>query len=1774
MKGVALGALLLCCATPQQVPELDSVLSMLEKRVEGLRDFRASFVYTYFTTDGRTRERRAKSPFSGELAYRAPGRAAWSVHVTDFSYPHQSYAEWVDRARGFRGAVDESEVRLHLPFGLHVPEDFGGLRSREHHGASWYRAPLETHTPAPVPLLGLPPTFHPIYFLYQLAPRAVLGRLPSLKVAGRREEEGRTYIVLSSKPVDAQDSARVDEARRRRDETWFGTEIWVDEVEGAIDRVLVTYENSGAAPRFRREAVFRYSRRVGGLATFIAHEGSQMEFRDLKSNSGVKDEEARIDFPPDAVVRDWVAQPREAYARLLDKDPANPSTWLSLGTLRFREQNYAAAVDAFKKVVEFRPKAPEGYIALSYFLKESSQAPAVLEFLENAVRAGADFPVLRLALAHAHHKNLRGDKALPHFEAVLKQVGEDLKILETMIYMAAWPTPAQTRRHYFRLYAAEIARDEPTFGYFRWENASPTPAELQELAKMYEDAIAANGGSSWMRKRLMDLYWGLKRPKDVRRHAETVVAQVEREENPQTAGSADRAMEFFLAEKDWAGAARLQKAYAAKTGEAAKKIAAQLDVDLLGVRGTMDDLKKLTDERIKAEWDPREKLSFSPTYVRLIKVLQREKRATEFLKKIVESIGDHDHRQLYIDLVETAVRDFNVPHADGQALVVRLKEKTTGSQAGATDLVNLCRQYAWAKQWSAAMEKATQALALKELTAVQRATAEGVLAECHLAAGAFDPAIAALDRALELKEVRPVFRSELQELRARALVGAKKDRPAAEALGRAFSELLAEKAPESRWRALKELRRKMTAVPRAAVEAAAAARPDDAGLRLLLVHVLEREGQFAKAAGALAEAASGDAFLLRELAILWARADEPRKALDARAAFALAREKQRNALMGVQSDDFNAVDFPLVSAMEARDELVLLKEFAVKLAGDPEPGRHTSTLARILVLVFEDAFIEKIHAALMGAATREDQRLNFRYPAAQAWHEMGKTEKAVALYKDAATGKGFAPPYVRAAKELIERWEAEDKDRVELLRWIRSRLDKLPPDRRESEELYAIIHEVNTSRKMALLDRLWRNGLREKKPDPLFVKLAALRGNRGNERIRALEQLAALADVSPEWRLELAVVFLNQGNLPKAVEVVQEALQKSTLPPKDREAFIRKAMSLVWNFPIQNRAELGKDLAAKGLFAWAWELREYFLKDPPARLEFARKWKNAAAVPEDRAHAGRAVAQTLLRLGLEKEAFDELTQALQLKDLPADLLKDLETLRLRPLVRYGEPAEAFPALIRLLEESPSKPSLAWHWAEAVAGQKKGEEWLKRWDAAKPTSAAALFFAAALETSMDRRDAAVARLKEGATRFPENGWFHRQLGDAYSRMGQHGPAADAYEKAIIRWKESDGDALYLRRQLALATGKSGKLKEAAEIIRAVRDRAQRQSFLWTAETLKLYDVAVELYREALEDRKDNVGLRLSLARMLKLAGKPEEAEAEYRQVLSVEGGQRGVALAGLLSSLVDKKDPAGIAGLFLEEARRVKGGLKEVLSISWFLGSLPSEMAPAVEAEWTKAAAGASDVEAVHILSAIMSQYWRWDGVPVIADLEAAVQRFPQSASLHFQLAQGLDRLHQWTDAAAAYEKAAVLDPEGNQTAIPAFGMRANALGALMNAHEGERAIRLAMTLLGEKDPSSPAASFPRQSLGRLEREFQDDFWAELSSQRDRLPTPKDPAAIETIRALVSQLSDDEIHQREAAMRSLRTIGALGLRPLAGLVDSADVELRVRARNTVRAILRN
>src|SRR6185503_13375532 len=78
MKGVALGALLLCFRPPQQAPELDSVLSMLEKRVEGSRDFRASFVYTYFTTDGRTPEKRAKSPFSGDLAYRAPGRAAWS----------------------------------------------------------------------------------------------------------------------------------------------------------------------------------------------------------------------------------------------------------------------------------------------------------------------------------------------------------------------------------------------------------------------------------------------------------------------------------------------------------------------------------------------------------------------------------------------------------------------------------------------------------------------------------------------------------------------------------------------------------------------------------------------------------------------------------------------------------------------------------------------------------------------------------------------------------------------------------------------------------------------------------------------------------------------------------------------------------------------------------------------------------------------------------------------------------------------------------------------------------------------------------------------------------------------------------------------------------------------------------------------------------------------------------------------------------------------------------------------------------------------------------------------------------------------------------------------------------------------------------------------------------------------------------------------------------------------------------------------------------------
>ena len=77
--------------------------------------------------------------------------------------------------------------------------------------------------------------------LLELAPREYFGRLPNLKLVGRREKEGREVFVLKTTPADRSEKTRDDESRRLAGPTWNESEIWIDARDHSVRRIINRY---------------------------------------------------------------------------------------------------------------------------------------------------------------------------------------------------------------------------------------------------------------------------------------------------------------------------------------------------------------------------------------------------------------------------------------------------------------------------------------------------------------------------------------------------------------------------------------------------------------------------------------------------------------------------------------------------------------------------------------------------------------------------------------------------------------------------------------------------------------------------------------------------------------------------------------------------------------------------------------------------------------------------------------------------------------------------------------------------------------------------------------------------------------------------------------------------------------------------------------------------------------------------------------------------------------------------------------------------------------------------------------------------------------------------------------------------------------------------------------------------------------------------------------------------------------------------------------------
>ncbi len=1760
----------------------------MDRRVEGLKDLRGTLTYTAVDTDPWTREERPKVLWAGAVAYRSPGRLAWAVQPSGDELP-SFFPKWIDRQKGIRGALDEKGLVLQIPFVLHVPEDFGGLYGQEHHGATYYRAGLDSPSPATFPLLARPPLFHPAMWLLELAPRQFLARLPGLKLDGKRQEGASTFYVLTTGPADPRDETRIDESRRMRDKTWLGGEIWIDATDYAITQVVFRYEDCAAAPRHRFEFVFKFSRRIrvgggGAIATVISHGSVQMVLTRVAINSGVNEEEMAVTPPPEAIVRDWIVQPAGAYEKALEKAPGDAAGWLNLASVRYRHQDFAGALAAFQKVIETRPAAPEGYIGMAYLLKERTVADAAAKILENPRGPGGRCPVVHLALAHWHSAAYRSDPARHHFEEVLKAIGEDPKTLENMTFMLSYGSRADFMNHFLRTFRAELTHELPTFAYTRWGNASATPEERLVVARLYEEAVSKGDTSLWIRTRLIDLYRANGRREDARRHAAGVVAQIARESTRSDDSAADHVMEFFVSEKDFENARKLREIFSAR-GQVGERQASLLETEIVAARADAGELKRFLDDRVGPEWNPTDRLRFSFTYVRFMRVLKREKRIGLLAQKLLEALRDDASRAFYVHVLEDAIRAY-LPSADAAQVKVRLKEKLTGTGPTAGELLSVGQALAYAKRWKEAADKAKEVLGRANLAGGDRARAEMLLAECHQAFKEHDKALEACDRALRERDIPyPLSRGRVYELRARVLLERGDPAPAVVAYAQAFREHAEEKNPSRRWtlkRALiEELRKRASPqVIRKGLEEALQKEKDGPAYQVILAVVHEREGRPGPAAEAFAAALlnwRSDPVLLRELLRARTSALQIEKAVQARAELLRLWPMQRNALRGLSGFDPGDLNGELVRACELRNDPALLRSFAETLAAEEDPSWNLSALGELLLILREEPFIEKIHALLMKSARDEGRRFGFRFPAAYAYHGLGRTDKAVALYREIAEGKGnWGEARVASAREWIGVWEKEAGRRVDVLAILRKKLEEVAEG--EADEVARLEESLKgyVEGGYALeVDRAWRAAVRGEKPDPFFCKLGALRG-RPPERLSCLERLLGEPAVRPEWHVRYGLSLIGSGQGEKGMAAFLEALKGASKSPPVRDRVARLLWSGAGRLGGDDRKRLALAMAESGAYRWAWELRDCFLTDAEATYAFALKWRTSAAPGEDRSRAGLVEAQALVLLERPADALEAAKAALGEPGAQGPARVELENLRLRLLTGLGLVEELAPAILKWLGErryESGEIDRVTRTVLALEGERLNAL-VAALDKVLPGEAGSpglAVFRARLEMRARRPDRALKLMEEAARRAPEDTWFLRDLGEVRMAVGDFKGAADAFE-AVLRQTGLERDLWGVRINLLRCYARSGRPDAAVEQLRALEAKPVLRALGPLAEELGLYEEAIRLYREVLREGVDT-HTRLAVARSLLKAKRLEEAETEYRAILKDQSGAGGVQAALPLFALLGEKERGPrIAEILFDVVGKEKNVGQARLALETLELKIPPESRMDVLRSWEKVV---GDVTASPIFAlATARMHAHWAGAPGRgADvLLAAEKKAPSSAWLPYEAAGLLSSAGRPGEAALAYERAAERDPEGKEIGRLVFHVRLSALREHQRAKDFAAALRVGVMLLADVRSSTPEESAVRSALGAVVDALGEGLWTELRRLRPRLKQPERKSG-EDIARLVELLSDDDIEKRTDAAEGLKGIGTAALPSLIILLDAGDVDLRATARRTIRSVLR-
>lgn len=505
---------------------------------------------------------------------------------------------------------------------------------------------------------------------------------------------------------------------------------------------------------------------------------------------------------------------------------------------------------------------------------------------------------------------------------------------------------------------------------------------------------------------------------------------------------------------------------------------------------------------------------------------------------------------------------------------------------------------------------------------------------------------------------------------------------------------------------------------------------------------------------------------------------------------------------------------------------------------------------------------------------------------------------------------------------------------------------KTPAERTRGRVLLANFHlsrgdDANAEK--ALLEA------RDESPEDsaLLLTLAQFYQTRGktDQAREMLEENARQQPSVAQPLLVLADFERKLGDRDAAIAAAERALQ---VEPKSEAARLMKAELLM----EEGSRDPARGDEARAIVAGVLEENPKSVLGQFTEAKFLyadRDFEGAATrlrrVVEEQPSAGAhlLLGSSYLELGRTELARGELLQALQMDAQNFMARTQLAALYLRTREHELAAQEARAGL----ERSPGNPQLTLILAEALIGQRKGEEAKAALASIrlpeKPSEELRLQVARMQRITGDldpARDALEAILAENSKSFAA--MSELALCDVQSRR------PDRAIENLDRWIEENpgvGGLYELRGRIYLGFQKDGKLlhgdRAEADLRKAIElapKQVQPRMMLaaYYRETNRV-DLAIEQYREAKELAPQDSSVPMALGMLLEAQGKIEEAKEEYRAVLRIDQGQ-AIAKNNLAWLLVNVESPsAEDLDRALELAQSAKEAMPNDPSIADTLG---------------------------------------------------------------------------------------------------------------------------------------------------------------------------------------------------------------------------------------------